>query len=82
MVIAAENATGAENTSVFPAPAAICAPVAPKLVCPVSPVTVPQLALPIALHVALAVSVTPAGNVSLTVTLVASDNPPCVTVTV
>ena len=82
VVIAAANATGAVNTSELPAPAAICAPVAPKLVWPARPVTVPQLALPFATQVAFAVSVTPAGNASLTVTLVASDRPPCVTVTV
>ena len=81
-VIAVENATGAVNTSEFPGPAAICAPVAPKLVCPASPVTVPQPALPIATQVTLAVSVTPGCSVSLTATLVASDNPPWVTVTV
>ena len=54
----------------------------PKLVCPVVPVTVPQFDVPVATQVALALSVTPAGNGSDTVTLPAFDGPPLVTTTV
>ena len=78
----AAKATGAVNTSELPTPAAICAPVAPNAFWPVVPVTAPQLAAPMAAQVALAVRVTPAGSGSLMVTLVASDTPPCVRVTV
>ena len=70
------------NTSELPPPATIVAPVALKLVCPVLPVTVPQLAPPAATHVTSAVSVTPAGSVSATDTLSASVKPLSVTVTV
>ena len=82
VVMPAANATGAVNLSELPAPAAIDAPVVPKLVCTARPVTLPQLAVPAATQVAVAVSVTPAGSASLTVTLVASDRPPSVIVTV
>ena len=54
----------------------------PKLVCPVVPVTVPQLAEPAATQVAFAVRVTPAGNGSESVTLPAFDGPAFVTTTV
>ena len=76
------NATGAVNTSALPAPTSMRAPVVPKLVCPAVPVTAPQLDVPPATHVALAVSVTPAGSGSAMVTLSASDTPVLVTVTV
>src|SRR2546421_4591060 len=69
------KATGAVNVSVLPTPAAIEAPVVPKLDCPVAPVTAPQLAVPAATQLALARSVTPAGSVSETVVFVASDEP-------
>ena len=46
------------------------------------PVTVPQVAVPAATQVAFAFSVTPAGNGSVTVTLVAFDGPAFVTTTV
>ena len=82
MAISAAKATGAVNTRELPAPAAIFAPVVPNSDCPVVPVTVPQLATPIATQDALAVRVTPAGNGSVTVILVASDKPPWVIVTV
>jgi hypothetical protein len=80
--IPAANDTGAVKVRLFPPPAVIEAPVVPKLVCPVVPVTVPQLAVPAATHVALAVKVTPAGNGSVSVTLVAFDGPEFVTITV
>jgi hypothetical protein len=73
------NATGAVNVSELPAPAPIDAPVAPKLVCPVVPVTVPQAAVPAATQLALALSVTPDGRGSDMVVLVASDGPALVT---
>ena len=78
----AANATGTVNTSVFAPPASTRAAVAPKLVWPVVPVTVPQLDVPLATQVAFAESVTPAGTASATVTLSASDSPVFATVTV
>ena len=78
----AANATGTVKTSVLPGPASTRAPVAPKLVCPTVPVTVPQLDVPLATHVAFAVSVTPGGKGSLTVTSNASDGPLLAIVTV
>src|SRR5436190_20705962 len=82
VVIPAANATGTVNTIALAAPALTRAVVVPKLVCPVVPVTVPQLDDPPARQVALALSVNPAGSGSLTVTLTASDTPVFVTVTV
>jgi hypothetical protein len=82
VVMPAAKATGTVNTIALAAPASMRAVVAPKLVCPVVPVTVPQFATPAATHVALADSVTPAGNGSETVTLFAFDGPALVTVTV
>ncbi len=82
VVIADANPTGTVNTRLSPPPAPMLAPVVPKLVCPVVPVTVPQFAVPLAAHVAFAVSVNPAGSASVTVTLLAFDGPPLVTVTV
>ena len=76
------NDTGALNVRLLPAPAAIVAPVVPKLVCPVEPVTTPHVAAPLDTHVALALSVTPAGKGSETVTLLALDGPALVTTTV
>ena len=75
------NATGTVKTIVFAPPASTRALVAPKLVCPVVPVTVPQLDVPFAMHVALAVSVTPGGSASVTVTSSASVVPVLATVT-
>ncbi len=76
------NATGAVNTSALPAPTLMRAAVAPKLVCPVVPVIVPQLDVPFARQTAFALRVTPAGNGSATVTFCASDTPVFCTVTV
>ncbi len=76
------NATGTVNTSELPAPAPITAPVALKLVPPKLPTTLPQLALPLAVHDTFAVSVKPAGRRSLTVRFCASLTPVSVTVTV
>ena len=76
------KATGTVNVSLFAAPAAIVAPVVPKLVCPVVPVTTPQFAVPAATQVAFAFRVTPAGSGSVSVTLFAFDGPAFVTVTV
>src|SRR5437764_261754 len=73
------NATDAVNVSELPAPAPMDAPLVPKLVCPVVPVTVPQAAVPAATQLALALSVTPDGRGSDTVVLVASDGPALVT---
>ena len=70
------------KTILLAAPAAIVAPVVPKLVWPVVPVTAPQVAAPVGAHVALPPSVTPAGSGSATVTLLAFDGPALVTVTV
>ena len=80
--IPAANFTGTVNVSELPAPAPTVAPVVPKLVCPVVPVTVPQVAAPAATHVAFAFRVTPAGNGSEIVTLPALDRPAFVTTTV
>ena len=82
VVMPAANFTGTVKISELAAPAAIVAFVVPKLVCPVVPVTVPQVAAPTAAHVAFAFRVTPAGNGSETVTLAAFDGPALVTVTV
>ncbi len=82
VVMPAAKPTGAVNTIVLPAPASTRADVAPKLACPVVPVTVPQLDVPFATHVAFAASVTPAGSGSVTVTFCASDSPVLDTVTV
>ena len=82
MLIPEANATGAVNVSLFAAPAGIVAPVVPNDVCPVVPVTVPQVAVPLATQTAFALSVTPAGSGSDTVTLFAFDGPAFVTVTV
>ena len=73
------NATGAVKVSALAAPTATVAPVVPKLVCPVVPVTVPQFDAPLATHVALALNVTPAGNGSASVTLDAFVGPALVT---
>ena len=73
------NATGTVNVSELPAPTPTVAPVVPKLVWPVVPVTVPQLETPTATQVALALRVTPAGSGSETVTLIAFDGPALVT---
>jgi hypothetical protein len=81
-VIAGDNATGTVNTSEFPAPALIRAPVVPKLAWPVVPVTVPQLDVPFAAQVALAESVMPAGNGSEIVTSNASERLVSATITV
>ncbi len=82
VVIPAANATGAVNTSALAAPASMRASVEPKLVWPIVPVTVPQLDVPFATHVAFAASATPAGSGSVTVTLNASVTPVFATVTV
>ena len=76
------NATGTVKTSALPAPASTRAAVAPKLVCPVVPVTVPQLDEPFARQTTFAPRVTPAGNGSVTVTLSALETPVFCTVTV
>src|SRR5689334_4272964 len=76
------NATGAVNTSVLPPPATIVAPLAPKLVSPPAPVTVPQLELPLAAQRTSALNVTPVGSASLTETSSASLEPVLATVIV
>ena len=76
------NATGTVKTSLSAAPAPSVAPVVPKLVWPVVPVTAPQPAAPLATQVAFADSVTPAGSASVRVTFAAPDGPPFVTVIV
>ncbi len=78
----AANDTGTRNVSEFAFPAASCAPVAPKLVWPAVPETVPQLALPVAVHVTLPLSATPAGSASLIVMSAASETPALRTVIV
>ena len=80
-VMPAANATGTVNTSESPAPAPSVAPVVPKLVCPLLPVTVPHVATPLPVHVTVAVSVSPPAAHRLTVTLAASLGPVFVTVT-
>jgi hypothetical protein len=72
----AAKATGSINVRVLPAPAATKAPVTEKVDCPAAPLSVPQLALPLATHVAAALSVTSGGSVSLTETSRASVGPP------
>jgi hypothetical protein len=76
------NLTGSVNTRRLAAPAAIVALVAVKLLPPVVPVKVPHVAVPAATHVAVPVRVTPAGKLSVTVTLLAFDGPLLVTVIV
>ena len=76
------KATGTVNTSLSATPVGMLALVVPKLVCAAVPVTAPHAAAPLATHVASAVRETPAGNVSVTVTLLATDGPALVTVTV
>ena len=78
----AAKATGTVKTSELPLPAPIRAPVVLKLVCPIAPTTVPQAALPLATHETLAVSVSPAGSTSLTLTSSASLAPVSVAVIV
>jgi len=77
----AENATGTENASVAAPPPGITALVALNDVWPAAPVTAPQFAPPPATQVTVPVSVTPAGNASVTVTLSALVAPVFVTVT-
>ena len=81
-VIPESKATGTVKTNELPMPAPMLAPVVPKLVSPMPPVTVPQLALPFATQDTAAVSVTPAGSASVTVTSSASLAPVSVIVTV
>src|SRR4029453_14770926 len=80
--IPAAKATGTVKTIVLAPPGTTTAPVVPKLVCPVVPVTVPQLDAPFATQIAFAVSVSPAGSASVTVTPDASVVPVFSTVTV
>ena len=82
VVMPAANATGTLNTSEFPAPASTRAASAPKLVCPVIPLTVPQAEVPVALQITLPDSFAPAGSESATVTFKASERPAFATVTV
>ncbi len=77
----AANATGTVNTSELTVPAPMPAPVAPKPDWPAAPVTVPQVAMPLAAHVTVPASVTPTGSASFTVTSSASDAPVLRTVT-
>src|SRR5215471_1313053 len=74
------KATGAVNVSALPAPAASVAAVVPNVVCPVRPVTVPHVAVPVATQVAFAVKVTPGGSGSFSARLSASVGPAFVTV--
>jgi hypothetical protein len=53
-----------------------------KVVPPALPVKVPHVAAPVAVHVAFPASVTPAGKLSVTLTLLAFDGPLLVTVIV
>ena len=76
------NATGTVNTILLAPPAPMVAPVVPNVDCPVVPVTAPQVAAPVGTHVAFALRVTPPGNGSETVTLLALEGPALVTVTV
>jgi hypothetical protein len=76
------NATGTVNVSWFEAPVGIVAFVAEKLVWPVLPVTVPQVAVPAGVQVTVPASVALAGSVSLTLTCVAFAGPVFFTVTV
>src|SRR5438105_6826570 len=69
------NDTGADSTSAFAAPGATRAPVAPKLVWPLAPPTMPHVDVPFAVQLAAPDSTTPAGSGSLTVTLFASLTP-------
>ena len=81
VVMPGAKATGTMNTIVLAPPAFTRAPVVPKLVCPVVPVSAPQLDVPFATQVAAAVSVSPAGSASVTVTANASVGPLFTTVT-
>ena len=62
-------------------PAGMLAPVAVKLLPPEVPLTLPQLALPLAVQVGVPVRVIPAGRLSATLTLVALLGPPLPTTT-
>ena len=77
-----ENVTGTVNVSRLPEPAARVAPVVPKLVAPVVPVTTPHVAVPVATQVAFEDSATPAARLSVTVRLAALLGPPLLTTTV
>ena len=76
------KATGTLNTNELPAPAAIVAPLALKLACPLAPVTVPHVELPLAVQRTLPLKLTPAGSASSTETSNASLEPVLATVTV
>ncbi len=82
VVMPEANCTGTVNTSLSAAVDPTLAPVVPKFVWPVVPVTLPHAAAPLATQVTFAESVTPAGSASVTVTLLAAEGPPFVTVTV
>src|SRR5450755_3233874 len=82
VVMPTAKRTGSVNTRRLPAPAAIVAPVTVNVVPPEIPVTVPHVAVPDGTQVAVADSVTPAGRLSVTVTLLAFDGPLLVTVIV
>ena len=77
----AANATGTENTSELPAPAPITPLVIMKLVPPMLLVTGVHVAVPVAVQVTSAVSVSPGGSRSVAVMLAASLAPILVTVT-
>ena len=76
------KSTAIVNVTALPAPAATLTPVAPKFDPPTTPLSVPQLAVPVATHVGVAASVTPLGNGSLTVTPLALEGPALVNVIV
>jgi hypothetical protein len=74
-VIDEANVTGTLKVSVLPAPALMLAPVAPALVPPAMPVTVPQWAVPATAQVTGPLRVTPVGRLSTTLTPVALPGP-------
>ncbi len=80
-VMPGAKATGTVNTSELPGPAPTMPLVMLKLVPPMLPMTGAQVALPFAVQETFAVSVSPGGSRSVTVTSRASLAPELVTVT-
>src|SRR5438046_1315724 len=74
-VMPGAKATGADNVITFAPPAGTRAFVSAKDAPPVTPLTEPQLAAPLALHVTLPLKLTPGGSTSVSETSRASVGP-------
>jgi hypothetical protein len=73
------NVTGTLRRRAWPLPGGSVAPLREALLPPLVPVVLPQLALPVAVQVGVAVSVTPLGRLLVIVRAVAVDGPALVT---